>query len=166
MSITEHERHRLFTWFEEHMGKDLAATMMNLVPPVGWGDVATSRDLDQHAVLLRRDLDHHAVVMRGQFDEHQVVTQRALHEHRAATQRALHEHWAATQRALDEHRAVTQRALGELKSDMATQFESTRQELRLEMRAMEARIGRTFAGWLFLSQAAVVGVVTALVSVF
>jgi hypothetical protein len=46
MSISEHERHQLFTWFEEHMGSERAATMMNLLPPVGWGDLATRRDLE------------------------------------------------------------------------------------------------------------------------
>jgi hypothetical protein len=44
MSISENERHQLFTWFEEQMGIERAATMTNLVPPVGWGDIATRRD--------------------------------------------------------------------------------------------------------------------------
>jgi hypothetical protein len=47
MSVSESERHQLFTWFEEHMGQERAATMMNLVPPVGWADVATKHDLDE-----------------------------------------------------------------------------------------------------------------------
>ena len=46
MPVTEFERHQLFTWFEEHMGPERAKTMMDLVPPVGWADVATRRDLD------------------------------------------------------------------------------------------------------------------------
>ena len=46
MSVTEYERNQLFAWFEEHMGKERAATMMNLLPPIGWGDVAMKRDLD------------------------------------------------------------------------------------------------------------------------
>ena len=54
MSVTEFERHHLFTWFEEHMGRERAATMMNLVPPAGWGDVATRRDL--HLVEARMDV--------------------------------------------------------------------------------------------------------------
>jgi hypothetical protein len=49
MSVTEYERNQLFAWFEHHMGKERAATMMSLLPPVGWGDVATRRDLD-HAI--------------------------------------------------------------------------------------------------------------------
>jgi len=56
MSITEYQRHQLFTWFEEHMGKERATTMMNLVPPVGWGDVATTRDLELHRVEKKHDL--------------------------------------------------------------------------------------------------------------
>jgi hypothetical protein len=47
MSVTESERHQLFSWFEEHMGRERAATMMNLVPPVGWAEVATRHDLDE-----------------------------------------------------------------------------------------------------------------------
>ncbi len=36
------------------MGTERATTMMNLLPPVGWGDVATRRDLE----LLEERLDH------------------------------------------------------------------------------------------------------------
>jgi len=32
MSVTEYERNQVFVWFEEHMGKELAATMMSLLP--------------------------------------------------------------------------------------------------------------------------------------
>jgi hypothetical protein len=53
MSVTEYERNQLFAWFEEHMGKERAATMMSLLPPVGWADVATKRDLDALAERLQ-----------------------------------------------------------------------------------------------------------------
>jgi hypothetical protein len=46
MSVSEYERTQLFRWFEESMGKERATTMMALLPPVGWGDVATRRDLE------------------------------------------------------------------------------------------------------------------------
>jgi hypothetical protein len=57
MSVSEYERHQLFTWFEEHMGPERATTMMNLVPPVGWGDVATRRDLEQLEARLDARFD-------------------------------------------------------------------------------------------------------------
>jgi hypothetical protein len=46
MPVTEHERHQLFSWLEEHLGSERAATLMSLLPPVGWGDVATRRDIE------------------------------------------------------------------------------------------------------------------------
>src|SRR4051812_42183062 len=39
------------------MGKERASTMMNLLPPVGWGDVATRRDLEDFEAASRRDLE-------------------------------------------------------------------------------------------------------------
>jgi hypothetical protein len=64
MSVSEHERHQLFTWFEEHMGSERAATMMSMLPPTGWGDVATRRDLD----LIRRDLELLEARIDAKFD--------------------------------------------------------------------------------------------------
>jgi hypothetical protein len=52
MPVTEHERHQLFRWFEEHLGSERVATLMSLLPPVGWGDVATHRDVE----MLRHDI--------------------------------------------------------------------------------------------------------------
>jgi hypothetical protein len=46
MSVSEFQRHQIFQWFEEAMGSERAAIMMDLLPPVGWGDIATRSDLD------------------------------------------------------------------------------------------------------------------------
>lgn len=45
MSVTEFQRHEVFKWLEEKMGPERAAIMMDLLPPVGWGDIVTTRDL-------------------------------------------------------------------------------------------------------------------------
>ena len=45
MSVTEEQRVALWQWLEEHMGKERAGTMMSLLPPSGWGDLATKQDL-------------------------------------------------------------------------------------------------------------------------
>jgi hypothetical protein len=57
MSVSEYERTQLFRWFEEHMGKERASTMMALVPPLGWGDVATRRDLEVLEARLNGRID-------------------------------------------------------------------------------------------------------------
>jgi hypothetical protein len=64
MAVSEYERTQLFNWFEEHMGTERATTMMNLLPPVGWGDVATRRDLE----LLEERLGHQFELVDARFD--------------------------------------------------------------------------------------------------
>ncbi|MDQ3351052.1 MAG: hypothetical protein M3501_03690 [Actinomycetota bacterium] len=113
MSITEYQRHQLFTWFEEHMGKDRATTMMNLVPPVGWGDVVTTRDLQLHRAETKQD----------------------LLEFRLAVEADM--------------------------TSMRHEIAATRHEIA----AAESRLGRTFASWLFASQAAVIGAMAVLLAI-
>ena len=47
MSVSDDERHQLRIWFEAHMGSERASVMMRMLPPTGWGDVATRRDLEE-----------------------------------------------------------------------------------------------------------------------
>ena len=54
MAIDEHSRHHLHGKLEESIGSEAADSLMALLPPVGWADVATKRDLDQ--IELRFDL--------------------------------------------------------------------------------------------------------------
>jgi len=60
MEVTEQQRHQLFVWFEERMGPERAATMMELIPPVGSSELASKDDLR----LLKRDL----VELEGRID--------------------------------------------------------------------------------------------------
>ena len=42
---------------------------MEHLPPVGWADVATRRDLDHASVIARADLDRAVVELRGELTE-------------------------------------------------------------------------------------------------
>jgi hypothetical protein len=46
MALDERARHELFLRPERVLGAEEADTLMELLPPVGWADVATKRDLD------------------------------------------------------------------------------------------------------------------------
>lgn len=46
MALDERARHELFLRLEEVLGPEPAETLMEMMPPVGWADVATTRDLD------------------------------------------------------------------------------------------------------------------------
>jgi hypothetical protein len=56
MAIDERARHQLYLRLEEHLGAEAASTLMEHLPPVGWTDVATKRDLDQFADRLQAEL--------------------------------------------------------------------------------------------------------------
>ncbi|MGH9262852.1 MAG: hypothetical protein ACRD08_23630 [Acidimicrobiales bacterium] len=45
--IDERARHELYRAVEELLGTERADTLMSLLPPIGWADVATKEDLHQ-----------------------------------------------------------------------------------------------------------------------
>ena len=46
MALDERARHELFLRLEQALGPESAETLMEMMPPDGWADVATKRDLD------------------------------------------------------------------------------------------------------------------------
>ncbi len=56
VTISEESRHRLYGRLEEVLGEEQAATLMEHLPPVGWADVATRRDLDHLAAVQATEL--------------------------------------------------------------------------------------------------------------
>jgi len=46
VAISEESRHHLYQRLEEVLGPKEATVLMEHLPPVGWADVATKRDLD------------------------------------------------------------------------------------------------------------------------
>lgn len=56
MAISEEARHRLFGRLEAVLGAEEAATMMAHLPPMGWGEVSTRRDVEGLGVALRGEM--------------------------------------------------------------------------------------------------------------
>ncbi len=69
MSVDERSRHKLHARLEEVLGPEEAAVWMEHLPPVGWADVATKRDLDQLSVATKRDLESLEYKLRAAFRE-------------------------------------------------------------------------------------------------
>ena len=74
MAVTESAKHDVYTYFEEAMGKERATTLMAMVSPTGWADVATKQDL----VLLRTEL-------KGEMHNLSATFHRALWTHTITT---------------------------------------------------------------------------------
>src|SRR5688572_9850626 len=67
MTISDHSRHLLYQRLEEVLGPDDAATLMEHLPPVGWADVATKRDLDHLGVVLRSEIAQLRAEFKAEF---------------------------------------------------------------------------------------------------
>jgi predicted TIM-barrel enzyme len=78
MVVSDETRHRLYQKLEELLGPDEAATLMEHLPPVGWADVATKRDIEGLAVATKKDLDALAVATKKDLDALAVATRRDL----------------------------------------------------------------------------------------
>jgi hypothetical protein len=71
MAITEESRHELYQRLEEVLDAEHAATLMEHLPPVGWADVATKRDVD----VVRGEMRHEFAMVRGEI-QHNVAALR------------------------------------------------------------------------------------------
>jgi hypothetical protein len=80
MTIGERSRHDLFLKLEEVLGPEEAATLMEHLPPVGWADVVTKRDLDQLAAITKRDLDQLAEANRLEHERLEELIRSGLAE--------------------------------------------------------------------------------------
>lgn len=56
MAITEETRHRMYRRLSEVLGPEEATVLMEHLPPVGWADVATKRDLDHLHLQVQLEL--------------------------------------------------------------------------------------------------------------
>lgn len=52
MAVDERSRHELYLRLESVVGRQEADTLMSLLPPVGWADVATKHDLERDLAAL------------------------------------------------------------------------------------------------------------------
>ena len=68
MAVDERSRHALHTKLEELLGPEKASVLMEHLPPVGWADVATKRDVDNLAAATKRDMDNLAAAMDLKLD--------------------------------------------------------------------------------------------------
>ena len=68
MAVTEESRYQLFQQLEELLGAQGVSTLMELLPPVGWADVATKRDLDHLAAVLDAKIDTRFAALDAKID--------------------------------------------------------------------------------------------------
>jgi hypothetical protein len=143
MAIDERARHQLFLRLEEHLGPEAATTLMEHLPPTGWADVATKRDLDQLRAATKSDIHQLRAATKSDIHQLRAATKSDIDQLRAATKSDIDQLRAATKSDIDQLRAAT-------KSDIGHHAELTRieigrfgDELRAELHKALAEQTRT-----------------------
>ena len=109
MAITEDRRHELHARLIEVLGQQRATTLMELLPPVGWADVATKRDLDHQTVVTQHDIEVALAKLRAE-----------MHGEFAAVRTEMHGEFAAVSTEVDGLRSEVdglRSAIAELRSE-------------------------------------------------
>jgi predicted nucleic acid-binding Zn-ribbon protein len=89
MAITEESRHGLYEGLISTLGQQRATTLMELLPPVGWADVATKRDLDHLQAATKKDIENYQANIKKDVENYRAATKRDLEAHRLATKRDI-----------------------------------------------------------------------------
>ncbi len=76
MTIDERKRHDLYQRFEDVLGQEHADTLMELLPPVGWADVATKSDL----AALETRVDSKFETLEARMDKGFAEVRAELHQ--------------------------------------------------------------------------------------
>ena len=102
MAITEDQRHDLYEGLIELLGREKATTLMEHLPPVGWADVATKRDLDHQSTVSRRDLEVEAGKLRHEMSTEFAAVRNEMSTEFAAVRNEMSSMGARFEHALRE----------------------------------------------------------------
>ena len=83
MTITEAERFQMHEALSTAHGKEVAAIIMEHLPPTGWGDVARRSDVAGLQVLTKKDIDMLRISMSGDMEALRLEMRGEMQELRA-----------------------------------------------------------------------------------
>lgn len=69
MAIDERRRLELADAVKRTLGDEAGLTLMEMLPPVGWADVATKQDLDALRVATKQDLAREVGALRSEMNQ-------------------------------------------------------------------------------------------------
>ena len=127
MTITEAERFQMHEALSTAHGKEVAAIIMEHLPPTGWGDVARRSDVADLRVLTTKDLEMVRIALTSDMQ--------ALRIELTSDMQALRIELTSDMQAL---RAELRGEMQELRAELRGEMQELRTELRGEMSVLRA----------------------------
>jgi hypothetical protein len=121
MAVDERARHQLHSRLDDVLGPEVTGTLMELLPPVGWADVATKQDLAMGLDGLRVHVDAQVAGIRTEMAD-------------------LRTEMSELRAGMTELRAEVATGAIEVRADVRTGLAEVRSELRREMAANQRQM--------------------------
>ena len=134
MSLTEEKRINLANRARESFGEESGTTLMEYLPPVGWADVATKKDLETYALLTKTELDSQTALLRTDLASQSALL-RADIENRTIELRA----------EIDQLRTEVRAEIEQLRTELRAEIEQLRTEVRAEINQLRIEMDLKFA---------------------
>ena len=90
MAVHEEARFDLHRRLEEVLGRPAATTLMEHLPPVGWGDVARRSDIEALQAATKRDIEALQAATKRDIEALQAATKRDIDVLSASFDAKLH----------------------------------------------------------------------------
>lgn len=120
MTISDQSRYLLHQRLDAVLGADEAATLMEHLPPVGWADVATKRDLERLAIEVRAEMATGFAEVRSEF--------------------------ADVRSEFADVRSEMATGFADVRSEMATEFADVRSEMRVGLAGLRGELHKEIGG--------------------
>ena len=122
MAVDERARHALYERLTEVLGMDEADTLVGYLPPVGWADVATKRDLDH----LEERMDAKFAALEERMDAKSAALEERMDARFAALEQRVETGFLAVDQKVDAASARISAALrAELNRTLLIMFTGT-----------------------------------------
>jgi len=122
MTITEAERFQMHEALSTAHGKEVAAIIMEHLPPTGWGDVARRSDVADLRVLTTKDLEMVRVALTSDMQALRAELRGEMQELRAELRGEMQELRAELRGEMQELRAELRGEMSVLRADMRSEM--------------------------------------------
>jgi hypothetical protein len=122
MTITEAERFQMHEALSTAHGKEVAAIIMEHLPPTGWGDVARRSDVADLRLLTTKDMEIVRVALTSDMQALRAELRGEMQELRAELRGEMQELRAELRGEMQELRAELRGEMSVLRADMRSEM--------------------------------------------
>ena len=140
MAITDSQRTDVHNCLRDLMGQEMADIMMELLPPVGWGEVVRRQDVNGLGISLRAELSETRSDLQREIQAvgHELKTE--ISEVRSDRKIEIQDVRSELKTEIQEVRSELKTEIQEVRSELKAEIREFRNELKTEIQEVRAEL--------------------------